>query len=654
MAWEGAAAYGGLGLGDLFYSIGGRDAPYGGNSKRRRRGRDRWGGFGSQENEQHARAVVETVAEKATGLDQPKTQMVATDAEWELRRQGVWADRFIEGNMHLAQGMFRDTWDLARHGFLLSACSTGTVAARVEPDYVSKRVRTQLRSTLNTFIDPGDVANGQPLSYFDVTWENPEYMLEDERFKAHKDLIWKSSEVPPQHLKDYDGGATYGTRMVKWTSAWRMPFGKFKGRQAIFVGGEWVLWEDWKFPEPPLAFFRWNRCVDPSNFWGENFIRIMLAPLRDASDIDDIVQNTMSKTSQTNISLDGTSTGPKAVLDAHDVNVYRYDSKLNQKPPIVDKPGLLHADYFQYRDRKIQIAKELAGVPDMHITSQSSAPSSSGRSKRLEASLLPERIAKKLRGWRDWTAVDIATRQIRAAREIGAVEPNWQVTWPGADFDSKVSVKVLDIDDEIYTILSYAVSEQKNTPSARADDAQEMLERGEISKEQLAVILGGLYDTPKEGKVASAQRRKVAKTLDDMLHADEDVIADENVYWAERYTPPAPWDNAAAALAQAQPVYDNAIVDGVPQNRRNLMRRYMEELVALKSNQDREAAMAAASVNVTATPEQAFPTPQPQPGGGIGQPDMGGAPLPAPGAPPDMGLGGAMPAQNVGGFPGMA
>jgi hypothetical protein len=29
------------------------------------------------------------VIERLTGLDQPKTQLVATDVEWEIRRQGI-------------------------------------------------------------------------------------------------------------------------------------------------------------------------------------------------------------------------------------------------------------------------------------------------------------------------------------------------------------------------------------------------------------------------------------------------------------------------------------------------------------------------------------------------------------------------------------
>lgn len=640
MAWRGALAYGGLGLGDLFDGLSFSDQPWAGN---RRRGRKKNGGWADKTQEQHARAAAVVISEKLTGLDQPKTEMVGTDCEWELRRQGVWAARFCEGNMHQQQGMFKDTWDVARHGFLLAAASTGVVAARVEPDYVSKRVRTQLRSTLQTFIDPGDVANGQPLTFVDVTWENPEYMIEDDRFKKHTDLIMSSAIVPPHHRSSEDG-ATFETPMVKWASAWRMPFGKFKGREAVFVGGKQVLWEDWDSPSPPLALFRMNRCLDPGSFWGENLIEIMLDPLRDAEDIDDLAKQTMSRTSQTYISMGSSTQGPAAVMNAKDVNVFRYDLNKNERDVNIQKPDILAQQYFDWQTRKIQLARELVHLGSMHATGESPKGTDSGRAKRLEASLLPEAYAKKLRNWRDWVAIDIATLQIRAARQIGKVDPDWQVTWPGADFDSKVSVEVLDIDDSIYQLRPYAVSEVKNTPADRVEQAQEMFDRKQISAEQLSIIVNGVNDTPKETKTGTAERRLCAKTLDEMLHADEEVIGDESRYMAESYMPPPPWIDPSAAMSQAIPQYINAMVDGVPQNRRALMRRYIEDLVALKAKQDREMAMSQASVSVAATPEQAFPNAE-----------LPAAPMGAP-LPPEMPMApeaAGLPAVNVGGAPGM-
>jgi hypothetical protein len=642
MALRGAAAFSGIGLGDLFEQLSPWDGPNRNGLRGRRGLKDfQYGGYFTKTCEQWARASCEAVTEKLFGLDEPKTQRVATDVEYEQRRKGIWADRWNAGCMAQHQLPFRDTWDLARHAALLAFVATGTVGARTEPDYVAKRVRTQLRSTLNTFHDPGDMQNGVPLSWFDITWENPEYMCEDPRFTAaQRDLIWKSSQVPPQHSAGNFSGPTFGTRMVKVFSAWRTPFGSFKGRELLCVGkGDPIIWEEWADPVPPISLFRVNRCLG-DQVWGENFIEIMLDPLQDADDIDALVKDTMERTAQTHISIDGTTQSSKGVTNAKNVVVHKYSSAKGEKPPQVDKPGLLHADFFAWRDRKVAVAQQLSGVPAMHLTSESPKGTDSGRAKRLEASLMPERFGMKLRNWRNWVAVDIANDQVRAARRIGKEDPDWQLTWTGADFGAKVPVKVLDVDDSIYEVRAYAVSETKDTPAERAQYAQELFDRKQITADQLSLILDGLYDVPKETKQVAAQRQYFAKAIDDILASDPETVEDEQAYLGERYMAPPIWTEPGAALAQILPHYWQAMIDGAPQNRRNLLKRLMDDVMGVQAGRDKARAMEQAKVNVAATPGDLGQVPQ-------------SAPSPALPAPmPDAGMG--MAPQNVGGPVGLA
>jgi len=660
MAARGARAYmGSTGdAGNLFEGLE-IDGPVVNRSGRRAaRELSRFSGWGSPDREQHAKAMCRAANQKMFGLNQPKTQLVATDAEYEVRRQGVWADRFIEGTMHLSQGSYSDFWNLARQAAAIAWCSTGTVAVRTEPDFVAKRVRSRLRTTLNTFIDPADIGADKPLSYFDITWENPDYLCADSRWTpAQRDMIWKSATIP-RHLRNGTlAGATFDTPMVKLCTAWRLPFGDpekngFKGRYALFVGGhdgkdsEPLHWEDWEYDEPSLSFYRVNRTLG-DDFWGENALEIALAPLADAEDIDDKAQTTMKRTSQTILSIDGKGKVPDAFLRAKDVVIARYDSKKNENPVKVEKPGIMDQQYFNYRADKIKAAHDLFGLSMMHQAGevQGSAGYRSGRSIRLEASLLPERFAWDLRQWQDWVAVECGKNIIRAARQVADVEPDWTVRWPGVNFEARVKVDVLDIDMEAYTIQGYAVSEQKNTPADRAEAAQEMYDRGEISSDQLDVILEGLLDTKKETKAATAERAYVAKTIDEILYGPPELVADENAYMAEEYIPPMPWYDADAMLAQAAPEFTQALIDRVPQNRRFLLRRFMEDIWALRQKQMRDVAMAEASVNVAAAPADLM-------GGGVvpqlpGEMPLGQPGLPAspPGTP---GMGGPTPAAVLG------
>jgi hypothetical protein len=650
MALRGAAAYTSVGLGDLFQQLAPWDSPNASRAGfRARNGRQayEYGGWVTRDAEQWARATTKAVTQKLFGLDEPKTQRVATDVEYELRRQGIWADRWNEGCMHMQQPPFRDTWNLARHGALVAWVSTGMVGALTEPDYVAKRVRTQLRSTLNNFIDPGDCCNGVPLSYFDISWENPEYMCEDHRFTAdQRAQIWKSSEVPPQHSQGNYSGPVFGTRMVKVYRAWRMPFGSFKGREALVVKqGDALIWEEWEDPVPPISFYRVSRCLGDT-FWSENLIEIMLDPLADAADIDDTAKSVMKLTSQMNIALDGTTVSPKGVLNAKDVNVFKYSSAKKEKPPTFTTPNLLHADYFAWRDRKVAVAQQLSGVPNMHLASESPKGTDSGRAKRLEASLLPERFAENLRDWRNFVACDIANDQVRAARRIGEVEPDWQLTWPGADFGAKVSVKVLDVDDTVYELRPYAVSETKGTPAERAQYAQELFDRKQITADQLSLILDGLYDVPKETKQVAAQRQYFAKAIDDILTAPPDVVEDDAAYLGDRYMQPPIWTEPGQAIAQILPHYWQSMIDGVPQNRRALLKRLMDDVMAVQAGRDKAEQLQQASLSAKVDSGMLGQVPQAAPMGAPQQPQV----LPAPG--PEAAMG--MAPQDVGGPPALA
>jgi hypothetical protein len=256
--------------------------------------------------------------------------------------------------------------------------------------------------------------------------------------------------------------------------------------------------------------------------------------------------------------------------------------------------------------------------------------------------MLPERFARKLRYWRDWVAVDCAKNHIRAASEIGKVDPDWQVTWPGADFESRVSVDVLNLDLNQYTVRAYAVSEQKGTPAERADFAQELYDRGEINDSQLTMIVEGLYDTKSETKASTADRAYVLKQIDEILHGEDELVADEHAYMRDHYIAPLPWNDPQAMLAVAAPRFTQALIDRVPANRRALLRRFMEDIWALRQNQVREDKLAESSMNIAATTADPFAA-----GGMIGAPGPMDPMAAAAGgavAPPALGAPGAAPA----------
>lgn len=627
MAARGAQIYTSIYGGNLFDSL-----PF--DTYRRAGGKRRWG----KHRLNHGRAIVQTMTAKIAGLDEPKSQQVTTDATWEEKRIAVWQDRFIEGNYHEQQGTFQNLWDLGRHGFTLAGASTGTVGIRVEPDFVFKRVNHQLRSTLNTWIDPHDRAGGRPLTTVDVTWENPEVLAEDPRWKKHVDHIWRSAEEPPPHMRLEDE-VDFGTKLVKVITAWRLPFGAFKGREARIVGGKAIQWDDYEADQPRIAFFRMARCLG-DEFWSENLLESVMWALDTANNITEQTERALRLLSGMMVAYDKRAVAQKDIVNAKDVTMLPYDGEKGAAPQAVSIP-LVDGSRSQFKDELVRAAHEILGVDQMHTAGQRPEGMTSGRGVRMVAALFSERHSPIQRNWRHWIAVDTANLNVAAAREIGQHDPEWQVTWPGQDFDAKVPVSVLERNSENkYARRPYAVSEQKNTPGDRAELANELVQAGTISPEQGAIIVSTTFDTPSETKGQSTQRRFFAKLIDLALHAEEEDLRDP-AFWAMKYQSPPPWIDPALGMKQVFDAYLEAMIDDVPQFRRNILKRTLEELDWMIASAERQKAMTSnvrTNVNVDAT---------------MG--DMtGGAPpaLPAAGAPSDIAAGPA--GGNVIPFPGGA
>lgn len=590
MAARGASVYSSVFGGNLFDSL-----PF--DAYRRSAKGRRWG----KHKLNHGRAIVQTMTAKIAGLDEPKSQQVTTDASWEEKRIAVWQDRFVEGNFHEQQGLFQNVWDLARHGFNLAGASTGTVGIRVEPDFVFKRVSHQLRSTLNTWIDPYDRASGRPLTTVDVTWESPEVLCEDPRWAKHKDHIWKSAEEPPPHLQLPDE-VDFGTKLCKVITAWRLPFGKFKGREARVIGGKAVQWDDYEHDMPRIAFFRMARCLG-DDFWSENLLESVIWALDTANDVVEQQERAMRLLSGMLVAYDKRAVAQKDVANAKDVTLVPYDGEKGGPPTAVSVP-IVDGSRSVFKDELIRAAHEILGVDQMHTAGQRPDGMTSGRGVRMVAALFSERHAPIQRNWRHWIAVDTANLNVFAAREIGQHEPDWQVNWPGQNFDAKVPVSVLDRNIENkYTRRPYAVSEQKNTPADRAELANELVAAGTISPEQGAMVVSSTFDTPSSVKRQSVQTRFFAKLIDLALHAEEEDIRDPN-FWAMKYQSPPPWIDPAMGMSQVFDAYLEAMIDDVPQFRRNVLKRTLEELdwmIQSKAHREAMTQNVKTNVNVDAT-----------------------------------------------------
>jgi hypothetical protein len=75
------------------------------------------------------------------------------------------------------------------------------------------------------------------------------------------------------------------------------------------------------------------------------------------------------------------------------------------------------------------------------------------------------------------------------------------------------------------------------------------------------------------------------------LHAEEEDLRDQQ-FWAAKYQSPPPWIDPAMGMKQCFDAYLEAMIDDVPQFRRNILKRTLEELDWMVSQAKRAETMA--------------------------------------------------------------
>lgn len=545
-------------------------------------------------------SVVDTLQAKLAGLDEPRPQFVVTDGTYEQKRQAVWLDRFVEGQMYQPQGMYKNMWDLWRHAFLLAAAATGTVAVKIFPDFVSQKICAEVHNTTDMWVDSTECRYGAPLTYGESTWFDMETLLDRYSRNAKKcAAILSAGQQPKRAGKDNKNDAM----QVLVHEMWRVKSTDKPGKYIMCVGDVALEWEDYAYATPPFVFYHFRRRL--AGFWAacatESFYYSVIRENQVLARMDEAEarSNTIIQYYDPNVAKSTNLVIPKHIV------MIPYDSSLGPPPPA----PFVVPWYPQTAPELMRIhgqnTHDVSGVAEMQTTGTAQAGLTAAIAIRTVLSLLNERLAPRQRDIVQATAVDSAYLFARAAKELYARFGEFSSEWHGKGFiKSLPGNDCLSLPDEIYTAQVRPVSEKKNSPEDRLQLAQELVSQGVITGGHWLGILRHM-DT----MGATRQFAKVEEWCEQMFdrfnYAPESDLRKPGFYRS-----PPKYMDLDYAMALATDALLTAQIDEIPDNRIQLFLTFMGDLS--KKIDDRDKRRAA-----TGLP----PKPLPQPGG---------APEPAP------------------------
>jgi hypothetical protein len=209
-------------------------------------------------------------------------------------------------------------------------------------------------------------------------------------------------------------------------------------------------------------------------------------------------------------------------------------------------------------DRMNSGAHDVAGVQDQHSAAKKSTGTTSGKHEHMVAALFTERFADQERRLIQCRAVDTAKEIVYAIKCLLEENSSFSRVWSNGDKSEEIRPADLDLDLSKYTIKIAPVSEDKDTPKARLEKADQWLELGLISGAEWAAIQESLA-TQEKSQQLLAEQEWLSSQIEKWLYSDEDERLEED--W---YQGPDKWIDLASAARQVSNAKTSARMRGAP------------------------------------------------------------------------------------------
>lgn len=521
-----------------------------------------------------AASIVETLQSKLAGLDEPRPQFVVTDGTYEQRRQAIWLDRFVEGQYYQPQcgGMYSSLWAMWRHAFAVAAAATGSVAVKVFPDFHARKIRCELHTTMDMWVDPFECRYSGPLTYGESTYMDAEPLLDKYSRSQTKTQAILSAQAPVKRFGVSTAGL--GDQMqVRVHELWRVKTERDKpGKYLQCVGNEALEFEPYDYQTPPFAFYHFRRRL--GGFWGASATSRFYHSVIRENQVLSRMDESEARSNTVVLPYDPNVLGTRTLAVPKGVVLLPYDA--NQGTPA--QPWAMpwyHQTAPDLMQRHAQNAHDVSGVAAMQTTGSAQAGLTAAVAIRTVLSLLNERLAPAQRDIVQAEAVDTAYLMARAAKELYDRFGEFDSAWYGKSFIKTLpGADCLSLPSEICTVQVRPVSEKKNSPEARLQLAQELVSQGVITGGHWLGILQHL-DTISASKQFAKVEEWCEKLFDKFRYSPQGDIGKPGFY----LSPPKYMDLDYTMALSVEALLD-AQIDEIPADRMQLFLTFLADVDA--------------------------------------------------------------------------
>ena len=518
-------------------------------------------------------SMCDTVAAKIA-KNKPKATFLTSGGDYRMQRKAKLLDKFCEGQFYST-----NIYNIMPRVFL-DASVFGTGIMKIY-EYDGK-IKCERVFPDEVVVDDRESVYGEPRQLFQVKYVDRNVL--ENIYPEYKNAI-RDAASP----EDDNEGHRESNQII-CVEAFHLPSGEGSGdgRHCICIDGATLVNEDYERPYFPFVFIRWTERL--LGFYGQGLAEQLTGVQLEINKLLYNIQEQMHL-AKPKVFVEAGSKISKAHLNNETWGVIEYRGS----PPQFFVPKTVSGEIFSHLDRLFNRAYEITGVSQLAAQSKKPAGLESGVALREFQDIETERFMLTAQQY-EKAFLDAARQMVDIARDVHSRGDSYEVISQGDKNIEKIKWKDIDLEEDQYAMKIYPTSLLPTTPAAKLQKVIEMLQSGMLSQQEAR----GLLDYPDleaVNNLATAARDDIDMLLEQMLEKGV-------------YIPPEPFSDLELSIRVMQSAYLRAKINGVPEERLDLLRRYIEDCVNLLTQMQieaQEAQMAAQQQQLQAEQVQQAP-----------------------------------------------
>jgi len=546
-------------------------------------------------------SIINAVTAKIS-TNRPRCMPMTEGGDWELQQQAKQLAKFFDGQFYQSQ-IYRTSRIIFR-----DACIFGTGAIKCHVDWrdpKNPQIVAERKLIEDILVDPIDGRYGNPRMLHEVqdmsrevafaTWPDKKRELESATQWGY-DQITESAYANP----------------VTIAEGWHLPSSPTAGdgRHVIACDTGNLVDEDWKIERFSTAFFKW--IEEALGFYGGALTAQLVGIQVEINKILMKISQHMHLAS----SFICASRGTKIVKE-HLVNTPWSFLEHTGDAPTFITVAAISPEYFMQLDRLYAKAFEIAGITQLFATGLKPKGLDSKPAQREYKDTESERFMDVSQAWEELHFRDIPEILVDCAKEIDeSKEGGYSVLAVNEDgMDNtleRIAWEDVNLDRDKYILQLHPTSFLPKSPAFKFQAVKEILE---VSPElqPYALKLLNYPDLEAVTKRLTAPIDYIEMVTDRMLYGKSEDLED-------LYDPPDAFTDLPKALEISRGKLLRAKIDKAPEERLDLLMRYMTECERLQKQMEADMMQQAAAAMQPPPPEMGMAPGMP-PGPGV--PAMG-------------------------------